>query len=148
MAKPTTAAATKLIILLGNGASPEVFAAPCGLVSKGISFAAASGETTVPDCDNPDAPAWVERVVQSLSATVTGEGVLAFESLEIWNAWFFSGLAKTCRIKLDLPGAVGGGYFFAPFILSQFQINGQNGQKVQVSVQLQNDGQVQWVDAA
>ncbi len=117
MAKPTTGAFSKLLILLGNGASPEVFAAPCGLTSKGFEISATSGDIQVPDCDDPDAPAWTERVVKALSAGVSGSGIMAVESFDTWNDWALSGLAQNVRVKLDLPGL---GYYSGRFILTKF----------------------------
>jgi hypothetical protein len=47
--------------------SPEVFASPCGLNSRSFNRTAATNETNVPDCDDPDAASWLERDVVSLS---------------------------------------------------------------------------------
>ena len=87
MAQPTVIAGTKLLLLVGNGASPEVFAEPCGLTSKGFDMAASTNNTLIPDCDDPEAPAWEAKDVNSLSATVSGQGVMATESLDTWRDW-------------------------------------------------------------
>lgn len=147
MAKPKTAASSKLLILLGDGATPEVFTAPCGLTTKGLNFSAETNDVMVPDCDNPDDPAWTERVVSSLSGTITGSGVLAMESLPVWRAFFFSGAARNCRVRLAVPLADNGGHFEGRFLLTSFEITGEIGNKVQVSVELMNDGEVAWVAA-
>ena len=44
MAQPTTAPGTKFLILIGNGATPEVFGEPCGLTTKGMATTAASND--------------------------------------------------------------------------------------------------------
>lgn len=142
MAKPGTLAASKLLILIGDGGAPEAFTAPCGLTSRGINFSKELNDTQVPDCDDPDAPQWVERVATALSGTVSGSGVLAKEALDTWRAFFFSTATKRCRIKLD---GVGWGYWEGAFHCSTFNVSGDNGQKVGVETELQNDGAIIWV---
>lgn len=147
MSKPKTASAAKLLVLLETAVAGN-FAAPCGLTTKGISFAASSNDTTVPDCDNPDLPAWTERIISALSGTISGSGVLALESLDMWQDYFFSGVSKKCRVKIDVPLASNGGYFEGSFILSRFNITGEIGNKIRLdSVELLNDGEIKWVPA-
>jgi predicted secreted protein len=137
-----------MLILVGDGATPEVFAAPCGLTSKGFDTAASSNEVAVPDCDDPDAPAWIERVVKSLSSKVTGSGVLAAESFDVWRDWSLSGLAKNVRVELQPPTGSTGlalGYYAGSFILSAFSLKAALGDKVTVDVTMDSDGQVTWV---
>lgn len=141
MTKPTTAAGSKLSIWLGDGASPEVFVAPCGLTSRGINFSADSNDTNVPDCDDPDAPAWVERVVRSLQAGVTGSGVLAKEAKTAWEGFFFGGVSKNCRVVIDW--GVGGTHRYdGAFICTGFNVTGALGEKINVEIALQSDGEI------
>jgi hypothetical protein len=82
------------LIEVGDGNSPEVFTAPCGLTSKSFNGQAATNDTNVPDCDDPDAASWFERDVVSLSRDITGSGVLAGEFFDTWNDWFEGGDSK------------------------------------------------------
>jgi len=145
MAKPTTVSAAKLLILIGDGADPEVFAAPCGLTSRGINFSKETNDTQVPDCADPDAPQWVERVTTALSGTVSGSGVLAREALTTWRTFFFSTESKNCRIRID--GGTGWGHWEGKFHCTTFNVTGENGEKVGVEIELQNDGEITWVAA-
>jgi predicted secreted protein len=145
MAQPTVLAGTKLLILVGDGNSPELFAQPCGLTTSGIDFSASTNTTLIPDCADPEAPAWEAKDVNSLAAQVTGNGVMAVESFDIWNDWFQSALAKNVQIKLDSADL---GYWQGAFILSGLRYGGQRGQKVTVDITLQNSGEVPWVPAA
>ena len=61
MAKPTVLPGTKLLLLLGDGASPETFAEPCGLTTKSFDLAASTNTTVLPDCTDPEAAAWEAR---------------------------------------------------------------------------------------
>lgn len=111
MTKPTTLTYGHFLILLGDGASPETFSEPCGLTSKGFAQTASTQDTNVPDCDDPDAPAYVERAIESLSGEITGSGVLALESLPVWRAFYEGAISKNCQIKIDAPLADNGGYW-------------------------------------
>jgi hypothetical protein len=136
VSKPTTYKFGEFIIEVGNGASPEVFGLPCGLTSKSFAGNANTNDTNVPDCDDPDAMAWLERAVVALSRDITGSGVLAKEFLATWDDWWTSGNSKHARITID-PYTWSGSY-----VLSRFEITGTLGNKVQVNVTMTSDGQV------
>src|SRR5262245_15827835 len=121
MAQPTVFNFGELLISVSNGATPPVFSEPCGLTAKAFNGAAATNDTIIPDCDDPDAPAWLGRSTSSLSRDITGSGVLAGESLELWDDWFASGLARDARITLD-GGALGDWQWAGSYILSGFNI--------------------------
>jgi len=144
MAKPTTLPFSEFLILIGDGASPEVFAAPCGLTSKGLDISASSNGIEVPDCDDPDAPAWTGRVVKALSGSISGAGILATESFTLWNEWCLSGLPKNCRVKFDHTGM---GYYSGSFILNKCGFKASLGDKVQVDIGLESDGQIIWTNS-
>lgn len=148
MARPTTLVGSKLILLLGDGADPEVFTAPCGLTSRGINFSKETNDVTVPDCEFPENPAWQERAVRSLSGTISGSGILAMEAFPTWRSFFFSTATKNVRVKLDAPLANNGGHWEGRFHCTTFNLTGEIGDKVQVEVELSNDGEVTWVAAS
>jgi hypothetical protein len=152
MAKPTTASWSKLLIMLGDGATPtETFAAPCALTTKGISFTADTSDSNVPDCDDPDLPSWVERVPRGFSAEISGGGRLALgaDNLGKWVTWWESGAAKNIRVKLDVPLADNGGHWAGRFVLTAFGISGnEDDGKIGIEVTMQSDGEVVWVDAS
>jgi predicted secreted protein len=142
MAKPITLSYSKFIIYVGDGGAPELFTAPCGLTAKGLDFAAQANDVLVPDCDDPDAPAWLERATKSLSGKITGSGVLAVESFTIWRDWCLSGLPKNCRVQLIGTGL---GYYAGSFLLTAFSLKANHGDKVTVDVTLDSNGQIVWV---
>jgi len=143
--KPTVIAGTKLLILVGDGGSPEVFTAPCGLTNTTFTLTGATGSTVVPFCDDPEAAAWDTKEVTSLSAQVTGTGVMAVESFTLWNNWFLSGVAKNAHVKLDNPGL---GSYEGPWVLGNFKLTGTRGQKVTVDVTLDNADIITYVPGA
>lgn len=152
MAAPQTTSFGKFLVELGDGASPtEAFTAPCGFTNKGFDLTAQSSDVTVPDCDNPEAPAWVQRGVTSFSAQITGSGVLALGSIDAWRTWFMSGAQKNVRVHINEVAANGGGYYQFPALLTSLGKStqlGSDGNKVQQSVTIQSAGTVTWTPAA
>lgn len=146
--KPTVLPGTALLILVGDGGSPEVFAQPCGLTNTGLSLTASTNSTVIPFCDDPSAAAWDSKDVSAISAQVTGSGVMAVESFDEWNDWFLSGKARHIQIKLDDGKGHFVGHYEGAFVLSNFKLTGSRGQKITVDVTLDNDDIVSWVDAA
>jgi hypothetical protein len=134
--------------MLGNGLSPEVFAAPCGLTTKGLNLTAAVNEFNVPDCDDPDAPMFTERVISSLSAGVTGSGILDMGSFDEWREWHMSGLARNIQVTFSAPGIQGAGYFEMSAVLTTLNFTGNQGELVTVEIEIQSNGQYFWYPAA
>lgn len=146
MARPTTIKGSKFLIELGDGASPETFDAPCALTTKGINFSAATNEFNVPDCNEPDAAVWTERVVSALSAGVTGSGTLAMESLAVWRDWFLSALEKNIRVRVVDDAGVQPGYFALSSVLTSFNIGANQGELATIEVEMSSNGEVTWTD--
>lgn len=140
MAFPTQTTFGDVIVGVGDGNSPEVFAEPCGFTSKSFDCDAASSTIVVPDCDDPDAPAWEIAGVTSMSWSVTGEGVMASEAYATWQAFF--GKQRNVRIQL---GAVG--YWEGPAIctkLGHAVALGTDAGKVKLTINLRNAGAAIW----
>lgn len=144
MAAPTTLSYKAFKVLLGNGATPEVFTAPCAMTSRSWAGSADSVDTTTPDCDDEDLVVWTESEVSSLSAQIQGSGVLAMADVATWRTWFFSGAAKNVRVVLDVAGAQGGGYIEGGYILTGFEISGERKNKTQISVTMKSTGKPVW----
>lgn len=139
----------KLLVQIGDGASPETFAHDCLInTERGIQFSADMQEFTVPDCDDPSSPAWKDRLKDGLSATINGAGMVHTSSLETWFNWFTSNSTKNVRVKADAAGADGGGYWAGAFHLSNYEVTGTRKEKATVSVTLESSGTITWTDAA
>lgn len=136
MTKATTRKFSEFLVELGDGADPEQFSDPCGLTSRGFERTANMNETNVPDCTNPDDPSWLERDVVSYSASLSGQGVVAAESIDTWEDWWTAGTSKNVRVELGDKAWLGS------FKLSQFNITGERGQRVNMSVTMVSDGPI------
>lgn len=142
MAQPQTAKFGAFRVLLGDGADPEVFSAPCGFTQKSFNRSKELSDITVPDCDDPDAPAWVGREVRSLSSSISGSGVLAKTALPIWDEAFDSTDSVNCKVEMHW-GPSGAGNIITytqKFHLSSYEITADLGDKVQISVSMESDG--------
>ena len=153
MAAPTVITGTKLLVLIGFGGdspgSPDVFSEPCGLTTKGFDLTASTNTTLIPDCTDPSLPAWEAKDVNSLSAEVTGSGVMAVESFHTWLDWFLGATERQARIQLVSPttSPLSLGYLQGAFILSKLSYQGTRGQKVNIDVTLSNNGALAFVAA-
>lgn len=112
------------------------YAAPCGLTSKGFTRRAQTADTNVPDCDDPDAPAWTEKDIVAYSASLTGSGVVDDADYDTWEAWLASGAIKNVRVTLNTRQWV------FPAVLSEFTLTGAKGQKVSYNVTIDASGAV------
>lgn len=140
MATPTTLKGTQLYIKIENDASPQAFAHPCLInAERGIVFRSTTNDIVVPDCTDPDDPAWRELVKDALSAGVTGAGLLdnVFATISSYDAWYRSDDSKRIQVWL---GTVG--YWEGDFKLTEFGFTGNRGTKAEVSLTMESDGVV------
>lgn len=140
MAQPTTARFGKFKIELGDGATPEVFSAPCGFTSKSLTLTKNLQEVNIPDCADPDAVAWVGRDAASLSASVSGEGVLASESVETWLDAFED--TESVNVRITITFATKVVQWVGKMHLSTFTPSADQGGRVTASVEMQSDGEL------
>jgi hypothetical protein len=142
LTQPTTFSFGKFLLKVGDGASPEVFSAPCGLTAKAFNQTNTTVESIVPDCDDPDAPANVERGITSKSRDISGTALLTSESFQTWQDFYDSDYSKNVRVY---PMGASGGYYQGKFILATFNIAAPAiGQKSTGDITLQSDGPCPW----
>lgn len=147
MAKPKIVKGTKVRLLQGDGATPEVFTKFCGLTAKSINFQSNTNETFVPDCDDPDAPAWRELAKSSRYVSLSGSGLLDMTALEAYQAAYDNDEADNYRFEIAVPALDNGGYWKGAFMLTNFQVTGNDGEHAQVEITLESSGAVAWKPA-
>lgn len=134
---------SKLLVQIGNGATPtETFAHDCLInTARGIKFTAETNEDIMPDCTNPDAPAWKAVTKDGLMATISGAGKLNATSVAAFYAWLTGANSKNCRFMLNLTGANGGGYWQGAFHLTEFEVSASdNKSTAECQISLVSDG--------
>lgn len=146
MAQAKTFRRSGLRLLLGDGADPEGFATPCGLLERAITLSKELGETNVPDCDDEDAAPWTERDVTAKSATISGSGVLDEDALPVWRGFYESDVSKNCRIELWRNGAKVG-HWQGAFHIESFNPAAPEAGRVTLEISLASDGAVLWTAA-
>jgi hypothetical protein len=102
----------------------------------------------IPDCDNPDDPAWKITDITALQMTLSGQGILDRAARKTWEDWAFSGAEKTVRWVYDVTAADFGGYYQAPAILTNYQVTAQRGQRATVQIAITLNGKPAWTAAA
>lgn len=140
MAPPTTVKFGKFRVLLGDGNSPELFTAPCGFTSKSLVLSKNLTEVNLPDCNDPDAPAWVGRDVESLTASITGEGVMASESADEWMDAFESTESVSVRVEIEFPTLT---YAYeGKMHIASMTLGAEQGGRVTNNIEMQSDGEL------
>lgn len=141
---------TRLIVQLGNGATPtEAFAHTCGSNSFTIKFTNNLGEATVLDCTDPlDVPAVIVRHLESQDTQITMAGMITTEALDTWRAWADGGTEKNIRVLFDETLANNGGYWTLSAFLQDFEFAKESSGKVTFTATIMGAGQRTWTDAA
>jgi hypothetical protein len=149
MATPKTLTFGKFLVLIGDGASPEVFSNGCGLTSRGMNNQTNMSTAEVPDCDNEDLPSVIERTPQSQESTISGSGILALGTMfETWRLWWSGAIIKNVQVHVVASATDKGGYWQGPAYLTQFNISAdKGGGKVSIDIAIEFDGVPAWTDA-
>jgi predicted secreted protein len=130
---------TQLLVKVGDGASPsETFTHPCLINAKrGFKATVSSNKIVVPDCDNPDDPAWQEVIKDVLSAAIDGAGKLDRAGVATFYAWLLGKDPKNVQIWLGTFG-----YWAGAFHCTNFEVTGDRGALAECSLALESDGAV------
>lgn len=149
MAQAKTVKGTKLLIMIGDGETPESFVHTCSVsAARSFQLQAQTNDVNVPDCDDPELMAWVESEKISLQATLQGAGVVNSPDIKTLQALVTQSDPVNCRVVVDVAGADGGGYWEGAFLFTDFTISGDRGQKADLNFSAKSSGAVEWVDAA
>lgn len=142
MAQVETFTGSKILIKIGDGADPEVFAHPCLInTTRSIQGSATTVDNAVPDCADPEAPAWVEREKDTISYTITGEGMMHASDIAVYAAWLKDPLSKNIQAVVA-DGDDAGHVFSGAFHLTELQMGGGRKEKATGSITLVSDGVV------
>lgn len=143
MAAVQHARGVKLLVKVGDGATPEVFSVYCTInAARGITFTSATNEFPEIDCSNPDQVSWLVREKSTLSVNVSGAGMLNTPDTEAFFLWWKDEDPKNCQVIVDVPDADGGVIFEGAFHLTEFGITGDRGAKMEATLTLVSDGEV------
>lgn len=106
MAKAQTSPGFRgLILYLGSGAGPITYTAPCAFSQQALELDKDVTEETIPDCDDPGLPGTKESFVEAKGLRVSGEGLMAEQSVDAWDLAYES--ATPIPIRIDVVKASG-----------------------------------------
>lgn len=148
MAQAQTLPFSALKVLLESATTPGTFVAPCGLTERSFSQTKETNDTTVPDCEFEDRASYVDRDVVSRSASISGEGVIARQSIAIWQAAWESDEPINVRVERSGTAAQGGGYYLGAFHVTSFEQGATRGERATISIEMQSTGAVTFTPAA
>jgi len=103
-------------------------------LSKGLQ------EVQVPDCDDPDKVDWMGRDATSLSMSVSGEGVLAAESVETWLDAFDDIESVPVKVEWEFPAKTV--TWTGRAHIESLESGAANGQRATLNVSMQSDGEM------
>lgn len=133
-----TVKGTQLLVKIETAPASGTFEHPCLINAKrGFSLEVSTNKIVVPNCDLPDDPAWQQVIKDVLSASIDGAGKLDAADVEDFHDWLLSPNTKNIRIYL-----AGFGYWAGAFHLTSFQVSGDRGALVEVTLKLDSDGAV------
>ena len=135
------------MLLWGDGANPETFTPLCGFTSLELTVNIETNSTNVPDCDDPDLPAWLKSSEVSKQMQLGGSGVIDANALNAFNDWILQGGEKNFRwLTNSVESPEANGYWAAPGILSAYGQTGERGQEWNQSTTILLNGQPNRVD--
>ena len=116
------------------------YAAPCGFRSRSITINKGLQEVSLPDCDNPDEITWMGRDATDLSMSVSGEGVLATESVETWLDAIEDADPVAAKIEWEFPTKT---ITWTGFLhISSFAVTGENNRTATATAEMASDGKM------
>lgn len=114
-----------LLIQIGDGDDPEVFAHDCLInANRGFEVSAEMAVAQVANCTDPSKPHKTVRRTRSVDTRVPFSGMLHAASAKVWVDWAMSGQPKNIQVKQNLAGASGGWTAAGPYLLESFSVSG------------------------
>lgn len=140
----------QLLIQFGDGGSPEAFDHACTInTTQEFTIEATTVDATEPNCDDPNAPGWVLRAIDTLSAGINGAGTMDPVSYGVLRTKMLAGASFAVRATLaGLAGVAGGGYFEGNYVMTSLGLAKEGKGYVTSTVALSSDGEITWTDAA
>jgi len=137
VAQPITTRFGKFRILL-DLAGTGTYSAPCGFTSKSLTLNKSLSEVSIPDCDDPDAPIVIARDVESISASVSGEGVLAASAIVTWLDAYEG--TNSVAVKVEVEFSTGTVTWTGNMHIESLEIGAEQGGRAILNVSMQSDG--------
>lgn len=133
------------MLLIGDGETPEVFSAPCGINSLTKSTSTNTSDVDLPDCDDPDLVVWLGIDEVSKRMTLTFSGTIAQQALAMWQEWELDGGTRNVRWMRNLTNPDLRGYLGGPALLTEFEETSEARGRYTFTGTIIFDGKPVWV---
>ena len=144
MAKAQTSTGHKGLLIYigvaGEGGAID-YTAPCALEERSLTLEKQTNEETIPDCDGA-LPGVLESEVEAMVARISGSGMMAEQSVDLWEDAYESVAPVPVRADIiKASGAIIRREFLAQF--TQFAYSVANDKsKVRISVEASSHGSI------
>ncbi|MDB5574986.1 MAG: hypothetical protein JWR80_162, partial [Bradyrhizobium sp.] len=131
-----------------DGGSPANWDHACTInTTREFTLDGSASEATAPNCDNLDAPDWVLRTIDTLSAGISGAGTMDPPSYGTLRDKMLAGESFPVRVVVGGTGAQGGGYYQGNYVMTS--LGGAKAGKgyLTSTVAMSSDGEITWTDA-
>lgn len=133
-----------VVVQIGDGATPEVFANLCGLNSKSIAINNALIDATTPDCTTPGGILWNESLNGPKNFTVSGDGIFEDSVTETRMNTVAMAADPKANFKLLIPSF---GTYAGSFYIENIEWGGETEGAATYSLQLRSTGAVTFTAA-
>lgn len=140
MADPNLLRDGYIVLAIGDGASPEVFTAVCGLQTRSFTEQVNSADSFIRDCTDPEAVPNRRLNLTGRQWNISASGLLARESQLLIQSSM--AVRKNYRFIQNEPAndLIFGGFHQGPAILTSLERGASEGEFVNVSLTIQSDG--------
>lgn len=118
-----------LLIKIGDGATPEIFAPLCGIKTRSFNMTTTEIDTTIPDCENPDKTPQRTSEPGISSRTFTGAGAFV-EGAKTKAFMNYVRNAEVFNAQVVVPGD---GTYTGPWFVTDFEFTGDVEQNMEFS---------------
>ena len=148
MARPAIVKGSYVDLLVGDGATPQVFTAVCGLTTRSFTHQVNTSDQFVRDCADPEDVPHRRLTVTGEQWDLAGEGLYNRAQAALIRGAV--GTTRTYRFVVSEPSGetVEDGFYEGPAMLTNLQLGGSDGEFGSVSLQIASDGGWTWAAAA
>lgn len=143
MATPDIVKGAYVDILMGDGATPEVFSPICGITTRNFTKQVNTNDVFVPDCADPEDIPHRRVNPTGLQWDLAGEGLLNLANWQELDAAV--GVTGNFRFRVARPtgSTTGTGYYHGRAMITNMQIGGVvgGGEFASVSLTIASDGE-------
>ncbi|AIT81596.1 phage tail tube protein [Novosphingobium pentaromativorans] len=139
MTYPTTIKGQRVLLQLGDGATPtEAFTTVCGITTKGLQRTRQTQDTVLWDCTDPEASPITEREILAGDWTMNGSGQAVLSVLDDLEAAYDA--ASNWKLNfVDSSGTTVRSYT-GNAIMTDLTLGAVNGDKCSISITLSGNG--------